>query len=182
MRFSSKFVLFSTVVSLAFLIGCNPSPQPPVSASGVKKLTVKVQTGSDGLTAEQRNIKYKYDEDNKPGAIKHLYIVSAYSGDCILYSTVDGKVTSSGKRLSPTTVAAGRYCGIPVVIGGQTYYTSEVCQDDGTYGHSIPYLIWKDSRGFGHQHYVSGGQIIHITTQPMSWPKIILNLETQMAE
>jgi len=161
-------------------------PKPPVSAFGVKQLTVKVPVGADGLTAEQRNIKFKYDMDNKPGAIKHLYVVSAVSGDCVLYSTVDGKVTSSGKRLSPTTVAAGHEegdkvdydWGVSVTIGGETYYTTEVCQDDGTYGNSIDYLLWKDSRGIGHQHYPTDDQIIHVSTQPMSWPKIVLNLET----
>jgi len=183
-----ELVVVVAIVAIIFALtfggcsGCQKAPVPPVSSSGVQKVAVKVDVGSDGLTAEQRNIKAKYDVDNKPGAIKHLYIVSAYSGDCILYSTVKGKVTSSGKRLSPTTVAAGQSgayeYGIPVNIGGQTFYTGEVCQDDGTYGHSIPYLLWIDARDIFHQHYISGGQIVHISEQPMMWPKIILNLET----
>lgn len=29
-----------------------------------------------------------------------------------------------------------------------------------------------------HQHYVTGGQIVHLSDQPISVPKVILNLET----
>jgi prepilin-type N-terminal cleavage/methylation domain-containing protein len=165
----------------------NAPASPPKSTSGVKKVRTKVQTGPDGQTSEQRNIVKKLKEDNKPGAIKHLYVFSAYSGQCILYSTVKGKVTSSGKRLSPNTVngALGgtnnnyNIAGIPLNIGGRVVYTEEVLQDDGTYGSSIPYLYWWDVRGISHKHYVSGGQIVHISDQPMTVKNIIINIETQ---
>ena len=113
-----------------------------------------------------------------------MYVVSSFSGDCILYSTVQGKVTSSGKRLSPTNVVVGsagdfKLIGYKIPDGR---ITGEVLQDDGTYGSSIEYLYWWDSRGMYHQHYVSGGQIIHVSDSPMSFPKIMLNLETQVAK
>ena len=156
----------------------------PVSTSGVKKMTTMVRKDQHGHTTEQKNVSKRLMLDNKPGSIKHLYIVSAFSGDVILYSTVKGKVTSSGKRLTPVTVAAsdGQYVdnslnGIAVNIAGHQRRTTEVLQDDGTYGSSIPYLYWWDARGAYHQHYVSGGQFPHISDQPMNWPKIILNLE-----
>ena len=163
---------------------CENTSSAPKSTSGVRKATVKVKTGADGLTSEQRSVAARSQEDNRPGAVKHLYIISAYSGQVIIYSTVKGKVTSSGKRLSPYSVAAtdGEYVdsslmGIPVNIGGRTYRTTEVLQDDGTYGHSIPYLYWWDVQGKFHKHYVSGGQIIHISNQPISVKNIIINME-----
>jgi hypothetical protein len=76
-----------------------------------------------------------------------------------------GKVTSSGKRLSPYSVAAGAggggaanldHYGIPVSVGGRKYRTTEVLQDDGTYGSSMPYLYWWDTNGVYRQAYVSG--------------------------
>lgn len=156
----------------------------PTSASGVNKATVHVDTDPQGLTTEQHNIMDRLHEDNKPGSIKHLYVISAYSGQVIIYSTVRGKVTSGGKRLTPTTVAAidGQYVGsslngIPVNVGGRDLRTGEVLQDDGTYGHSMDYLYWWDSKGVYHQHYVSGGQILHISSQPIATRSIILNLE-----
>lgn len=159
------------------------SPARPVSSSGVSKASVHVPTGADGLTAEQRNIRDRLLEDNKPGAIKHLYVISAYSGQVIIYSTVRGKVSSGGKRLTPTTVVVnhegdnGWYGGFGVNIGGETVVTSEVLQDDGTYGTSGEYLFWWDVRGAYHQHYVSGGQIVHVSSQPLVVKDIIINME-----
>ena len=157
----------------------------PKSASGAQKMTIQVKKDAKGHTTEQNNVAGRLDMDNQPGSIKHLYVISAYSGDVILYSTVDAKVTSSGKRLSPTSIVAGgtqpsqgrRVQGIPVNIGGYIRETTEVLQDDGTYGKSIPYIFWFDARGVYHQHYVTGGQIVHVSDQPMAWPKIIMNLE-----
>lgn len=166
--------------------GCVPdaSSGKPKSTSGVTKATAKVATGSDGLTVEQRNIKRRLEVDNQVGSVKHLYVISAFSGQVLIYSTVKGKVTSGAKRLTPNTVAAidGQYvyeqhAGFPVSIGGNTRRTSEVLQDDGTYGSSMNYLFWFDTKGIYHQHYVSGGQIVHISEQPLVVKNIIINME-----
>ncbi len=134
----------------------------------------RIQTGSDGLTVEQRNIKDRIKMDNTPGSIKHLYVISAYSGQVLIYSTVRGKVTSSGKRVSPTQSSG---TGFSVPIGGSTMITNEVLQDDGTYGSSSEYLYWWDSKGTYHQHYVQGGQILHISDQPLAVKGVVLNME-----
>lgn len=149
------------------------------SASGVKKATVLVPTNPEGLTIEQQNIRDRLLEDNKPGSVKHLYVISAYSGQVIIYSTVRGKPTSGGKRLTPFEVAAStnRDFGFPVTIGNEQHITGEVLQDDGTYGHSADYLYWWDTKGVYHQHYVSGGQIVHVSNQPLAVKGIIINME-----
>lgn len=170
--------------------GCAQSVSVPgdqQARSGVRSATAEVQTGTDGLTIEQRNVRDRLKEDNKPGSIKHLYVISAYSGDVLIYSTVRGKVTSSGKRLSPTSVSAGytsggSYWGIPVMIAGQQQHTGEVLQDDGTYGGSVEYLFWFDAAGRYHQHYPSGGQIVHVSNEPLAVKKVILNLESKEIE
>jgi len=157
--------------------------EPQQAASGVTQLTVDVPTSPEGTTIEQENVANRLNMDNAIGSVKHLYVVSAFSGDVILYSTVDGKVTSSSKRLTPTSVAAiegdyirARHEGLPVRLGDNTYMTSEVLQDDGTYGSSIPYLFWWDTQGRYHQHYVSGGQILHISDQPLAVGRVIIDL------
>lgn len=162
----------------------------PSSTSGVMKATVNVPMGSDGLTTEQRNIKERLVEDNKPGSIKHLYVISAYSGQVLIYSTVRGKVTSGGKRLAPSTVVAtpntvsgNYYDGFAVNFGDRSHATGEALQDDGAYGHSMDYLYWWDTKGIYHQHYVSGGQIVHVSNQPLAVKSIIINMEiTQKQE
>lgn len=183
-RLSPLFLL----ACLPFLMGSDScgnsdSSNQPVSASGVQKASVTVPIDQHGNTVEQRNIAKRLVEDNRPGSIKHLYIISAYSGQVLIYSTVAGKVTSGGKRLTPTTVSAlsgdYNYQGsfIPVAIGGVGYRTNEVLQDDGTYGHSGDYLYWWDTRGVYHQHYLSGGQIPHISSEPLVVKNIIINME-----
>lgn len=162
-------------------VGCDASATTPVSDTGVKKITSKIEVGQDGMTNEQRNIDARYKQENA-ASIKHLYVISPYSGDVLLYSTVKGKVTSGGKRLTPKTIHAAdpnqapRY-GIPINIGGQTQLTGEVLQDDGTYGDSCEYVYWFDQRSQYHQHFFTGGQIIHVSSQPIRVGKVVLNLE-----
>lgn len=184
---------YVAVAMLAIFLCCtaedcaSPQDQQPNaarSASGVKAADVDVETGADGLTVEQRNIKDRIVEDNKPGAIKHLYVISPYSGQVLIYSTVKGKVTSSTKRLHPSTVAAlqGQYVGdehngIPVHLAGHVRRTSEVLGDDGSYGPSNDYIYWWDVRGNYHQHFMTGGQIVHISDQPIAVKSVVINLE-----
>jgi hypothetical protein len=170
---------------LAVCMGCDgstTSKEQTKSASGVSKTTVEVTTGSDGLTVEQRNIKDRYALENKAGSIKHLYIISPYSGQVLMYSTVKGKVTSSSKRLTPKTVSSddgefvdSDFKGAKIAIGDRWFRTSEVLQDDGTYGDSSEYLYWFDVNGKYHQHYL-GNEILHISDQPIAVKGVILNL------
>ena len=163
--------------------GCNTTGQR--SASGVTAASSKVLLGSDGLTVEQRNVKDRLTQDNKPGAIQHLYVISAYSGQVLLYSTVRGKVTSSGKRLMPSEVTNGdfgvfRLDTLSANRGG--VYTNEVLGDDGTYGSSVEYVYWWDSQDIYHQHYIQGGQIVHVASSPINVKSVVLNLETRNEE
>lgn len=180
-------IKYSVLLSSLLLVaptndGCSP-PDTPKSSSGVEKATVQIHTGPDGLTAEQRNIKERLQKDNEPGSIKHLYVISAYSGQTLIYSTVKGKVTSGGKRLTPSSVngywygSSYAYNGFPINIGGQSVVTNEVLQDDGTYGSSVEYLFWFDTKGVYHQHYVQGGQIVHVSSEPLSVKSVVINME-----
>ncbi len=166
---------------LCLLQSGEQSCEPPQSRSGVTIADApKVQKGADGLTVEQRNIADRLKIDNMVGSIKHLYVISAYSGQVLIYSTVRGKVTSSGKRLTPTLSDDNTFqVQLP---GGRSFGTHEVLQDDGTYGSSIEFLYWLDSKGVYHQHYATGGQIIHISDQPLAVKNIVLNLEITPVE
>ncbi len=173
--------LFIIICFLSFM-GCDQANQ--TSDSGVEKATVKVKTDLTGHTVEQNNIIKRYEKDNTAGSIKYLYIISTYSGDVLIYSTVMGKVTSSGKRLTPKTVNDGSgltgYTNNEVIINSCKYLTSEVIEDDGTYGSSVEYLYWFDSKGIYHQQYISGGCLVHISDQPLLINKPIINMELTM--
>jgi len=176
------------ILALFVLSACDvPSSTPtPKSDSGVTKASANVHIGADGLTVEQRNVKRRVEEDNKPGSIKYLYIISSMTGDVILQSIVDGKVTSGGKRLTPNTVAAqdGQYVssahgGVPVSIGGRNLRTSEVLQDDGTYGSSSEYLYWWDTAGNYYQYFITGGVVPIISNRPLRFGKLIQQLANE---
>jgi hypothetical protein len=177
-------LLFCVGLMAAGLAGCNRT-RDPISISGIKVVSTEhrdlVKTDEKGHTIEQRNIMERLKTDNTPGAIKHLYVLSAFSGQVILYSPVRGKVTSSGKRLSPSQIGDPVNDSSPtqtVDIGGHRYKTNELPGDDGTYGPSIEYLYWFDANGVYHQHYLGGGQIVHISDQPIAVKSIIINLDT----
>ena len=133
---------------------------------------VRVQTQANGLTIEQENIKKRLEMDNEIGSIKHLYVISAYSGQVLIYSTIKGKVTSSGKRLNPLNVAFRTNFNRTI-----WKKTEEVLQDDGSYGSSIDYLYWWDTKGIYHQHYIVDGQILHISDQLLAVKNIVINME-----
>ena len=178
-RSRSTLSLVAIALVAVSLAGCNEDR--PQSSSGVQKATVKVAVNPNtGRTVEQDNIAGRLKMDNTPGSIKHLYIIAPESGQVIIYSTVQGKVTSSGKRLSPKTVNSSTR-GFSVLFGNETHYTSEVLQDDGTYGSSAEYIFWFDSKGQYHQHYFTGGQIIHISDQPIAVKSVVINMELTVA-
>lgn len=180
-----KLIYLSMLIAFAFSVtSCDEIKRDhsPTSNSGVKATSVIIKTDENGRSVEQNQIAKRLEIDNMPGSIKHLYIISSYSGQVLIYSTVKGKVTSSGKRLTPLTVASSdaQYTGgISVNVGGYNYRTSEVIQDDGTYGSSVEYLYWFDSKGVYHQQYVTGGMILHISDQPMPIKSVVINMEAR---
>ena len=150
--------------------GCGDEKQQK-SDSGAIKATTHIKTDAEGHTVEQTNIIERLQRDNQIGEVKHLYVISSYSGDVLEYSTVKGKVTSGGKRLSPKTVNGDGYESSGnsnyVYIGGTQYTTDEVLDDGGAYGESGNYLFWFDAQDNYHQYYPSGGTYLHISERPL---------------
>jgi hypothetical protein len=176
-------IIITFCIAICF-IGC-ARPHAPVSASGVSQTSTTIDVGSDGLTTEQRNIKGRLAIDNKPGSIKHLYLVSPMNGRQVFYQTVKGKITSSGKRLTPTTVnyqynsaANTSNEGIPVQIGDNWATTAEVIQDDGTYGSSAEYLYFWNESGQYFQVYTNGLAVI-ISDKPTSFQDVVIRNEVE---
>lgn len=184
-----KKVLSILLLAIMF-IGCdvNSAPQKETTNGGVSandaKANLVVKKQANGMTLEQSNIVKSYEVENRPGAIKHLYVISPYSGKVLIYSTVAGKVTSSVKGLNPSTVSTldGQYVGsshygMAVTVHGKEKYTQEVMNESGTYGTSRPeFIYWWDTKGIYHQHYVTGGQMIHVSDQPMPVREIVIDM------
>lgn len=155
------------------------------SDSGVNKATAQVAVQSNGLTVEQQNVKDRLAMDNKIGSIKYIYVISPYRGQCIMYSTVKGKVTSSGKRLNPREVMGGDHVSgsdMRVNISGREYVTTEVIEDDGTYGDSCPYIYWWDTKGQYHQLFLTGSVMVSVSDQPLPIKGVIINVSKAKSE
>lgn len=162
--------LFIATMLLFTIVSCDFSTRQQQSDSGITKATTAVQTDANGRTIEQENIIERLKRDNQPGSLKHLYIISSYTGDVLQYSTVKGKVTSGSKRLSPKTVngngVSNSGSSNMVTIGSLTYTTDEVLDDGGAYGESGSYMFWFDAQGNYHQYYPAGGTYVSICDKP----------------
>ncbi len=177
----------STVVAIGAAITVGAAFARDVeSMSRVRPAHVEVRPNpATGRTTEQENIAERYNRDNKPGSVKHFYVLSPKTGAVILYSTVQGKVTSGGKRLSPRTSINQYDCGdkcthiegMRILIGGIEQITTEMMQDDGTFGNSVPYLYWFDTQGRYHQHFFTEGQVIAILDQPLVGKSVTINAD-----
>jgi hypothetical protein len=152
-----KYTRFMGVLVLLVLLSMttigsfwDPVPAVTKSQSGLTMQTVSLSPVKDGMSMEQFNIYQRYLHDNKLDALKYVYIIGSNGQVCMNYQIL-GKVTSSGKRLTPRTVAAygGEYQnpGVDVTIAGKNYQTNEVIEDDGTYGDSMPYYYMWTTAG-----------------------------------
>jgi hypothetical protein len=181
----SRIVVVSAVLAV-FSLGAVALANEVISESGVRRHTVTVQPNpSTGRTTEQENIVERITKDNQAGALKHFYVIAPKSGQVVLYSTVQGKVTSGGKRLTPRTTIdkydCGKDCtyyeGQRVLIGGEEHIVTDLMQDDGTYGSSAPYFYWFDANGRYHQHFFTEGQIIMVSEQPLAGRRVMFNAD-----
>lgn len=176
-----KFTILLTI-SLFMLVSCDFTTQQAKSDSGVEKASTTVKTDVDGHTVEQTNYIERLKRDNDLGSLKHLYVISSYTGDVLEYSTVKGKITSGGKRLSPKTVNgnSGGLGGLTynqVTIANETYITDEIPDENGTYGESANYFYWFDTQGNYHQYFPSGGTYVHISDRPLRVRKANMTFE-----
>ena len=182
-----KQILFIATLMLAFVVFTSEScddfaiKKQAISDSGVEKATVEITTDFTGMTVEQQNIIERIKRDTQIGSIKHLYIISSYTGDVLIYSTIKGKVTSSGKGINPGTVVGySSYYGTdknPVRIGGQKYTTNEMMDEYGTYGNSSNYVYWFTAQDNYQQYFPSGGTFLFVSDVPMTVRKSNLTVE-----
>lgn len=166
--------LLWALLCCALVAGCTNATTPNDVTSGdpgVKQLTIKTQTDADGLTAEQRNVRRRIQEDNKTGSVKFLYLLNATTSECVMFSMVANKITSGGKHLIPGSVESwsdnsSSYGGFTVNIHGSEMVTQEVLGDDGTYGHSGEYFFWFRPDGAFFQ-VIPGSATVLISDRPV---------------
>lgn len=147
------------------LTGCS---KPVQSASGVKmKIVGKIETDKSGHSTEQNSIANKIAVEADADKVWHIYIISPFDRKIVMKGIAKGKITSSGKRLTPARLT-DEGPSMSFVIDGKTYYTDEIPSEDGTFGSSTQYIYWVDPKGRNHRHFMLDGQIIHVVDAEMT--------------
>lgn len=147
-----------------FLVSCVPTSQDirqqEVQNSGPATYHVK-------NFVERSNINKRQELFDNEAQVSWIYAL-ADNGQVIFYGPVLGKVTSSGKRLEPTTstgdAAYANHFG--------DIYTNELTQQDGTFGSSDTYVYWFDPDG---NYYQWGGNYF-LTSVPIAVNESVLNV------
>jgi hypothetical protein len=159
-------------------------PSSPTSASGLSMQYVLLSPVKEGMSLEQYNIAQRYLHDNKPDAMKYVYVIGE-NGQVCLHYTILGKVTSSGKRLTPQTVAAygdgqyGSQHGMDITIGSRTYETEEVIEDDGTYGSSSEYVYMWTTAGNYIQVIPMGSFLMVVADKQLTPTELTFSMEVK---
>lgn len=157
-------------LSPLLLIGCMPEVQ---SVSGARMATVgALPLDGQGRTSEQANVAHKIQVEGVHNKTWYVYVISPYTGKIILRSTTVGKVTSSGRRLTPSKLIGS---GLNIDIGGHALSTDEIPGEDGTFGQLVEYIYWTDIQGRERRHFMGGGQIVHLSDKELKGAEIGLD-------
>lgn len=172
-----KKILICTVLFVSILLINSSCEQGHVvkqsSNSGAKQIGgfFKIPLNANGLTGEQQNIFDRLVVTTDPTKVLWIHLI-ALDGKIIRRMPVVCKITSSGKRLEPTTCSGtlsvnsneGNYYP---KAGIGNYETSEFLQPDGTYGSSDSYVFWFDPMHRYHQYGTAGGIGYLLTDYPI---------------
>jgi len=107
--------------------------------------------------SEQNNIARRLTLTSNPGQIGFVVLLNE-AGQPILYTSVKGKLTSSGKRLTQ-----------PFDIQHQSFAV-DAPSDEGTYGSSDPYIYFWDTNDVYHQwsgRYLYSDKPIRLRVEPL---------------
>ena len=144
------------VMAMAYLVALTACDQPP-GISQVNSSDVKMKTDAKGMTAEQANIKKRYELASDANALWWIYCL-ADNGQVVYFGAVKGKVTSSGKALSSNSGSK------------DTVYMNW----DGSYGSSDSYVYWFDPQNIYYQwsgHYF-------LTSREVKIKESVLNMRS----
>lgn len=133
MRRASTILAASLSIILASCDNSPPSARETRAADGAR--IAESAIGNSGENAEQANIERRLRLTSQPGLLGFIVLFNN-AGQPVMYTSVKGKVTSSGKRLTSP---------IKEWIGHSQL--GEAPSDEGTWGHSEPYIYYWTAEG-----------------------------------
>ena len=137
----------------------------------IKKMEDTQGTYQITHSVERDNVNKRLALANDPTQIMWVYCLSDM-GNVIISSPVVGKVSSSTKRLEPSS--GERYgTGIDThSIGGERYTSNELMGADGTFGSSDPYVYWFTPEG---QYLQWNGEYV-VSNVPLKLERAVFNI------
>lgn len=149
------------------LTACDQGPKAaaPVKVEQSQKAAAAANSIRFDENAEIENIKHRIELTSSPGALGFILLMNE-AGQPIMYTSVKGKITSSGKRLTRDqeirTFSNGKGGVSPSVINAPS--------DEGTYGKSDEYIYFWTTEGQYMQwngKYLYSNQPFRIRVEPL---------------
>ncbi len=132
--------------------------QNQTAAQTVANLITQVPAPQLGNSLERQNISRRLTIWSDSSKISYIYLVSY--GRVMAYYVVKGKITSSGKRLTP---GQQQVYSDGCSNNNNCYSVVDAPELDGTYGSSAPYVFFWTTDGT----YVQWSGDYMLTDQPM---------------
>jgi hypothetical protein len=163
---------FTSWLPFLFLAACEP--MPPIQPSSKEQQEAKAQATAEAIrfddNAEIENIGKRLKLTSEPGLLGYVLLFND-AGAPVYYTTVEGKITSSGKRLTkpydyrvlcdPTRSGLAKSCSGEQVPSGS---------DEGTFGSSDPYVyFWTTSGAYiqWNGRYLYSDKPFRLTVEPL---------------
>jgi hypothetical protein len=152
--------IIAMMLSLLSLTGC---PDDDTKTKNVQAEKAKAAANAIVFTenAEIDNIKKRLELTANPGLLGYIVLING-TGQVVMYTGVQGKVTSGGKRLTPTD----RYDS-----EGGNYFMRPAPSDEGTYGSSGEYVFFWTPAGQYIQWsgtYLYSDKPFRLSTEPIA--------------
>lgn len=164
MRYSLLLLAIPLLCGAEGDCGENPAPQPHNKDVQARKAEKAAAAVTFDENAEIDNIQKRLELTSAPGLLGYVVLMNA-AGQPVMYTTVKGKITSSGKRLTKpydyVKIDKGEWPGDDQV---------EAPSDEGTYGHSGDYVyFWTESGQYVQWNgtYLYSDKPIRLSVEPI---------------
>jgi len=168
----NNIMLISSFAAAILLSACVPeATSGPTKQTQSQKAAEVANSISFTENAEIDNIKNRLELTSKPGQLGFVLLLNEM-GQPIMYEGVRGKITSSGKRLTPPvqrwSVDKGEWNGTEINVAPS---------DEGTWGSSDPYVYYWNLNGEYRQwngKYLYSDKPFRLRQEPL-----VVNIETK---
>ncbi len=139
----NKFITLTALAATLALGACGEPSPPTAKDIQVQKAREAANSVKFDQNAEIENIQRRLELTSNPGQIGFVLLLNEM-GKPVMYTSVKGKITSGGKRLtSPQEMRCLDVAG----QAGCSVQPVEAPSDEGTYGSSNPYIFFWTTDG-----------------------------------